>query len=283
MAGHEQRQQIRTGGVAARARAALGEALTRARPGVELDEHGYVVEVEDNLLPGVTRAEIQEAFGAGAGHELEGKMRAPWSSSALAVNSFAPWARGPLQLAGLTGFGGQLVFEAQCPNGVSTIPPHLDVLLEHDGGFVGVESKCTEHLSEKTAKVADAYLRLAETGDARASSRWFAALEQVPEFRLLDAYQLVKHFLGLSLTYQGRPLTLVYLYWEPANAAGIELFARHRAEVDRLASLVDGDETCRFSAISYPVHWAEPAAGGHQPEWLDHHLARLRQRYEVEI
>ena len=116
MAGHEQRQQIRTGGVADRARAALGEALTRARPSVELDDQGYVVEVEDNLLPGVTRAEIQEAFGAGAGHELERKMRAPWSSSALAVNSFAPWAPGPrpLKLAGLTGFGERLVFEAQC-------------------------------------------------------------------------------------------------------------------------------------------------------------------------
>lgn len=212
-------------------------------------------------------------------------MRAPWSSSALAVNSFAPWARGPgpLKLARLSGFGEQLVFEAQCPNGVSRIPPHLDVLLERDGGFVGVESKCTEHLSERTAKVADAYLRLAEGGDARASSRWFGALEQAPQFRLLDACQLVKHFLGLSLTYPERPLTLVYLYWEPANASEIELFDRHRAEVDSFASLVESDETCRFSALSYREHWAELAAGGDRPEWLDDHLARLRQRYEVEI
>ena len=287
MAEHEeeQRQQMRSGGVAERARVALREALTGARAGVELDEHGYVVELEDNLLPGITRAEIEEAFGAGAGQELEGKMRAPWSSSALAVNSFAPWARGPgpLQLAGLTGFGERLVFEAQCPNGVSRIPPHLDVLFEHDGGFVGVESKCTEHLSERTAKVAEAYLRLAEAGDARATSHWFDALEQVPQFRLLDAYQLVKHFLGLSLTYPERPLTLVYLYWEPANASEIELLARHRAEVNRFASLVEGDESCRFSALSYPEHWAELEAGAIQPEWLDEHLARLRRRYEVEI
>ena len=104
MAGHEeeQREQMRSGGVAERARAALREALTEARAEVELDEHGYVVDLEDNLLPGITRAEIEEAFGAGAGHELKGKMRAPWSSSALAVNSFAPsGARpGPLRSPG---------------------------------------------------------------------------------------------------------------------------------------------------------------------------------------
>src|SRR3954469_21194950 len=164
MAVHDD-ELMRSAAVGSRARAALGQALTDARPGVELDGHAYVVQLEDNLLPGITRAEIAEAFGAGAGHELEGKMRAPWSSSALGVNSFAPWAREPrsLQLAGLSGFGERLVFEAQCPNGVSRIPPHLDVLLERgDGGVVGVESKCTEHLTEKTAKVADAYLRLAE-------------------------------------------------------------------------------------------------------------------------
>src|SRR5262245_54847110 len=81
-----------------RTRRALGEALERVRPGVKRDEHGYVVRLEDNLLPGITRSEIEEAFGAGAGQELEGKMRAPWSSSALAVNSFAPWQRDPALL-----------------------------------------------------------------------------------------------------------------------------------------------------------------------------------------
>src|SRR5205823_8048253 len=117
--------------IAERARWALGRALDRVRPDAERDGHGYVVQLEDNLLPGIGRGEIEEAFGAGAGQELEGKMRAPWSSSALAVNSFALWQRDPtlLKLADLSGFTETLAFEAKCPNGVSRIPPHLDVLL----------------------------------------------------------------------------------------------------------------------------------------------------------
>jgi Restriction Endonuclease associating with ARP len=105
----------------------------------------------------------------------------------------------------------------------------------------------------------------------------------VPQFQLLDAYQLVKHFLGLSLTYPERPLTLVYLYWEPANPGEAELLARHRAEIDRFATLIENDDRCGFMALSYPEHWAELESGTAKPEWLDDHLAGLRRRYEVEI
>jgi Restriction Endonuclease associating with ARP len=255
------------------------------RPGAALDTKGYAVRLEDNLLAGVARADIEAAFGAGAGQELEGKMRAPWSSSALAVNSFAPWQRDPgsLKLAGVTGFTEALAFEAKCPNGVSAIPPHLDVLLERGEAIVGVESKCTEYLSPKTSKVAAAYLALATEGDERAASPWFAALADVPSFRFLDAYQLVKHYLGLARSYPGRPLLLVYIYWEPANARALPLFNEHRAEVERFGKLVAGDPGCRFEALSYGEHWRELDALSAKPAWLDRHLAQLRLRYEVEI
>jgi hypothetical protein len=268
-----------------RARRALGDALQRMRPGAALDTKGYAVRLEDNLLAGVARADIEAAFGAGAGQELEGKMRAPWSSSALAVNSFAPWQRDPgsLKLAGVTGFTEALAFEAKCPNGVSAIPPHLDVLLERGEAIVGVESKCTEYLSPKTSKVAAAYLALATEGDERAASPWFAALADVPSFRFLDAYQLVKHYLGLARSYPGRPLLLVYIYWEPANARALPLFNEHRAEVERFGKLVAGDPGCRFEALSYGEHWRELDALSAKPAWLDRHLAQLRLRYEVEI
>jgi hypothetical protein len=268
-----------------RARRALGGALQRMRPGAALDAKGYAVRLEDNLLAGVARADIEAAFGAGAGQELEGKMRAPWSSSALAVNSFAPWQRDPgsLMLAGITGFTEALAFEAKCPNGVSTIPPHLDVLLERGDAIVGVESKCTEYLSPKASKVAAAYLALAARRDERAASRWFAALADVHTFRFLDAYQLVKHYLGLARSYPGRPLRLVYIYWEPANARALPVFDEHRAEVERFGELVAGDRGCRFEALSYGEHWRELDALRAKPAWLDRHLVQLRLRYEVEI
>jgi Restriction Endonuclease associating with ARP len=272
-------------GIGRRARRALGEALEQVRPGAARDEQGYAARLEDNLLPGIARSEIEEAFGAGAGQELEGKMRAPWSSSALAVNSFAPWTRDQalLTLAGISAFTETLAFEAQCPNGVSRIPPHLDVLLERGDEIVGVESKCTEYLTPKTAKVADAYLALADKGDERAGSRWFGALAELANFRLLDAYQLVKHFLGLSHTYKSRSLTLVYLYWEPSNADSVPIFARHGDELAHFGELVADDPSCRFQALSYREHWRELDGLAEKPAWLDAHVAELRGRYEVAV
>lgn len=267
-----------------RARKALGDALERVRSDAQRDTHGYVVHLEDNLLPGITRGQIEDAFGAGAGHELKGKMRAPWSSSALAVNSFAPWQRDPalLKLAGVSDFTGTLAFEAKCPNGVSRIPPHLDVLIDCGNTIVAVESKCTEHLSVKAAKVAAAYLAL-DGHDERARSRWFAALAEVPRFRLLDAYQLIKHYLGLTLSYRDRALTLVYLYWEPRNADSLPIFAKHREEVECFRAVVAGDHTCSFEALSYAEHWCELDRLAEKPSWLGAHLVELRRRYDVAL
>jgi GIY-YIG catalytic domain len=74
-----------------RVKRALTSGLLAVNPTAELDPRtGYVLDVVDNLLPGVDLASLHAEFHAGAGRELEAKMRAPWSSSALAVNSFAP-------------------------------------------------------------------------------------------------------------------------------------------------------------------------------------------------
>jgi hypothetical protein len=190
--------------------AALAAALLRVRPAAELDASGYVTDLEDNLLHGLTRSDLEEEFGTAAGQELDAKMRAPWSSAALAVNAFWPWKRDPsrLRLAGLTGFSPGARLEAQCPNGVSPIPPHLDALLECGDTVVGVESKCTEYMSGKIQRAASGYLDLAAAGDQRAQTRCYAVLEHLASFYRLDAYQLVKHFLGLSLTYPGRRSSL---------------------------------------------------------------------------
>ena len=48
-------------------------------------------------------------------------------------------------------------------------------------------------------------------------------------FRRRDAYQLIKHYLGLRHTYPMRPLTLIYLFWEPTNAVDLAIFGAHRA------------------------------------------------------
>jgi hypothetical protein len=251
------------------------------RPGAALDDKGYVVALEDNLLHGLTRDDLEEEFGAAAGQELDAKMRAPWSSAALAVNAFWPWKQDPsrLWLAGLTGFSSNVRLEAQCPNGVSAIPPHLDALLERGESVVGVESKCTEYLRGKRQRSARGYFDLAVTEDPRAQSRCYSVLAHLPDFFHLDAYQLVKHFLGLALTYPGRPLVLVYLFWEPRNADEFDVFARHRLEVEHFASLVDGDEAFAFEPLPYAEKFDELARGDSAPEWLP----KLRARYDTAI
>jgi len=264
---------------------ALGKSLEQCVPSVERDPAGYVLDLERNLLPGITRNEIETEFGSGAGMELDGKMRAPWSSSALAVNSFAPWRRSldRFHLAGMTGFT-KLSFEAKCPNGVSAIPPHLDVLLEGGGEIVGVESKCLEYLKPKDhVKVSPSYLQLAERGDSRSRTKWFEALRRAADFKYLDAYQLVKHYLGLALTHRGRRLSLVYIFWEPCNAVADPVFRDHLDELNAFTDIVKGDSTCRFLQLSYLEHWLEIGELRDLPPWLRGHVAELRKRYAVAI
>jgi len=106
-------------------------------------------------------------------------------------------------------------------------------------------------------------------------------LDHAPELHLLDAYQLVKHYLGLARTYPNRPLMLVYLYWEPRSASH-DVFVRHHLEIQRFAELVSDDATCAFAAQSYPEHWQELERLPHLPTWAREHLASLRRRYVVE-
>lgn len=263
-----------------RAHQALGDSLKQTVPDVSLDSRGYVTWLQNNLI-GFDFSEIEHEFSGGAGNELESKMKAPWSSSALVVNSFAPWRHSldKLSVAGLEGFI-SLKFEAQCPNGVSRIPPHLDVLLSRRDQVVGIESKCIEFLMMKRAVVSRRYLQLR---DERTNSKWFAALTAASNFRLLDAYQLIKHYLGLARTFPDKARTLVYIFWEPINAAKEPVFVEHRRELEQFATLVSADGTCNFVWQSYPELWWQLAALADKPAWFDEHLKLLRARYLIEI
>jgi hypothetical protein len=272
---------VRRPSVETRARAALAAGLKALRPDASFDHRGYV-ELEQNLI-GVGRADIEREFSAGAGRELESKMRAPWSSSALAVNSFGRWRQqlGAFTLAGLADLEPPLAFEAKCDHGVRGTWPHLDVIVRHRGGVVGVESKCLEPTrAHPTPTVSDAYWALAERGDPRSRSAFFAVLDRVAEFVHLDVYQLVKHYLGLAHSYP-EPRTLVYIYWEPANEE--PLFVRHHAEVERFQALVGGDPSCDFVALSYAEHWHALRGQSPAPLWLPTHLDALELRYAVTI
>jgi hypothetical protein len=145
-----------------RAERALTNALKRFRPEAEVI-NGRVTKIDNNLLPSFKLSQFESDFCSGAGGELEDKMRAPFSSSALVVNHFSPFKshEPQLRINGLSDFqANTLRFEAKCPTGLKGTPPHLDVLITAPTHVLAIESKCTEHLGIKLAKFAQSYEKL---------------------------------------------------------------------------------------------------------------------------
>jgi len=93
-------------------------------------------------------------------------------SSALAVNSFAPWLgrEDELMIARHSGFR-SLEFEKKCPIFSDHHVGRLNLdLVAHalDGGTVAVESKCTEHLGTHMGHFEPVY----KTKQAGMSTGW---------------------------------------------------------------------------------------------------------------
>lgn len=264
-------------------RSALIQGFARCAPHTFLDEKGYVGEAVANLIDGVALADFEADLRQGDGNELAGKFRAAHSSSALAVNTFAPFKSRPheLQIPGGDGFQ-SLCFEQKCPHGLlGRRSPNLDVVLVGATGVLAIESKCLEPLTPHVAEFAPAYD--AEIRGARRDTPWFREMlrliREPRTYRWLDAAQLVKHAFGIAHTFRDRPTTLLYLFWEPSNPEAYPIFAEHRAEVARFAECIRVGSP-NFFAMSYPELWRSWDASP-RPEWLRQHVARLRARYAV--
>ena len=264
-------------------RSALIECFRRSRPQVALDEKGYVREASLNLIERVHLEDFEADLRQGDGNEMEEKFRAVHSSSALAVNVFAPFKANPagLRLPGGSGFA-KLQFERKCPHGIpGRRSPNLDLLADGPSGVVAVESKCLETLTPHVANFAPAYEY--EIKDQRRQSAWFREMQRLVKepktYRWLDAAQLVKHAFGVAHTFPGQPVTLLYIFWEPANANEFPIFAEHRDEVTRFAESISGGGP-EFVAMSYPELWRLWDTQS-EPEWLYSHVQNLRLRYGV--
>lgn len=270
--------------VAIRCRQALHQSLVACSRAAMFDPQRYVVDLRDNLVPGIDLDDIRSDFESGAGHELQSKMRAPHSSAALAVNTFGRWRRDPssLHIQGETGFE-SLRFEARCSTGLGGTSPHLDVLAVSRDAVVAVESKCLEYLQGKQPIFSRSYDTIT---DARAKSAVFKLLQQLRtnahEFRSLDVAQLVKHYLGLTNCWPGKRLTLLYLYWEPENAGNFDQFVEHRKEIEHFCKLVGVESNFTFRAACHRELWAEWEIAD-SPEWIRNQVQALRLRYDLLI
>lgn len=257
----------------------LWEQFT-VKTGVPITENGYVKNIEDNLIPGLSVDLFYKDLTQGSGSELEWKFRAVHSSSALAVNSFAYWKKNPTQLTILeeSGFD-SLTFEKKLPTGLGGTPPNLDVLLEKSSCVVGVESKFLEFITPKTPHFATSYLRY---NSPNAEKCWISLLESLPAEgkQFLDTAQLVKHYFGLVNNYHPRQkqLYLIYVYWEPDNWMDHDVFIRHRNEIDKFSGSVS-DSIVNFRAMNYQELWNGWAGQNN----IQPYLASLRNRYCLNI
>jgi hypothetical protein len=273
------------GSIQARSTRALIDAQRRIRPDLTLSEKGYASAPEENILPGVELGQFEADLEQGDGNELESKFLAAHSSSALAVNCFAPFKDViyDLSLSGAKGFEA-LQFEKKCPTGLKgRRAPNLDIVAEAKNRVVAIESKCTEYLSTKRAKFAPAYEE--QILDERRESAWFGEMLELDagtvSYRFLDAAQLVKHAFGVARCFKGSSVTLLYLYWEPENAGEFPEFEAHREEISRFGERVAGAFP-RFEALSYTELWNGWETSQCSP-WLSEHIKALRDRYLVII
>ena len=298
-----------------RAKHAAADQLKGLKPAdvFRSDRHLYVRKSADNLIPGITLADFEQELRGGDGNELDdityksgqtrpAKFCATYSSSALAVNTFAPFKTHPdaLTLAGIGGFTQPPKFEGKCPNGLfeangnPSRSPNLDVLAFAGDTVVAVESKFLEPLSKKRQELSPKYVApFVGAADAQpvAEPEWTEMYTRVSRmatypkedlpYTHLDAAQLVKHYLGLKVSYPQQKRVLVYLYWEPTNAGGIDACKRHRDEVQDFARRVAGCDTT-FIPMSYPDLWHEWETTSTWPG-MPEHLARLRARYRFAI
>src|SRR5258708_1960987 len=114
---------------------ALRHGLLRSAPQTVLDKNGYVSEISQNMIEGVQLNDFEAEVGQGDGNELGWKFRAAHSSTALAVNTFAPFKRSETNKAALRLPGGSdfvhFQFERKCSAGIEgRRPPNLDFVAE---------------------------------------------------------------------------------------------------------------------------------------------------------
>lgn len=209
-----------------------------------------------NLLPGVPEALVRGCFTQGAGNEIEsGKFFSPESSAALVANTFGWFMERPQLLPALPGledywFDVRSVDLERCIR----FPwsggrhPNLDVVIETGIHLIGVESKRCEPFRGHSRPQFSAAFDRDVWGDHM--DPYLALRDQLRSgavrYRFLDAAQLVKHALALSVewTRTGKLPVLYYLFNEPYIVGGrritVDDFAQHRFEVYDFVDRVQG-------------------------------------------
>jgi len=239
--------------------------------------NGYVQSNNDNLIDGVTLDLFKDDLAAGSGNELESKFNALFSSSALAVNSFALVKKLPtFSIFEETDFT-KINFERQFKTGLGGAPPNLDFTLENENTIIAFESKYLECLEKKKVHFVDSYKKsnLKYLGDF-----WFDLIDSYKSENLyLDVSQLIKHSIGLINQAKGKKITLVYIYWTPLNKEDYQEYKIHQKELNLFSDRMKKQSDIMFKSLSYDELWSIYDT---IPEFKNY-SKRLRERYRIKI
>ena len=232
----------------ARRKVELQQRAWASERGLRVDGQNYLQTVDDNLFEPLSR-EAMTAFEAAAGQELydsgdrPAKMRALHSSSVLVCNLFDYWLKNDRGAIGRA-FGileplRHVELEARLPTGLRGTPPTLDLLLTWGRDrALAIESKFTEPLAARSGseRFKEAYFeRKLWVAQGIPRCQQLAESLQMGEkvFSYLDAFQLLKHALGVKRNHKhGR---LILLWFDTGERESQEL-AR---EIDEFAASVD--------------------------------------------
>jgi len=276
---------------------ALRKNLLILKPQVKMREDYpcYLSDHKDNLLEGVTAdmwSQIIEELGGGSGGELKArlwkrrnvskpippKFDAVYSSSALAINTFAPIPVNSLKLCGQSGFQ-EMRFEKKLNTGFRGVP-NLDLFLKNDTHVIACESKFLEYLEPSEQEIQSCYNH--DKFPLANDPQWLKASKDYNgQNTNIPAAQLVKHYFGIKSdkekdTFAGRKVILLYLFWEPVNATD-DVFKVHRQEIKTFAEQVN-NSSVEFRYMSYPELWNEWERLGYKA-----HVEKLRKRYLVTV
>lgn len=271
----------------------FADALRAGKPDARIDALGYAG-FADSLVEGIDADTVRKVFETADSRDPQNRqprLYAANSGTMLLVNVFAPWLDdlAALQLRGISGFR-DLRFEVRLPPIEGEPAVTLPALAIAPAGIVGIESDCTGFLSGHPVHFPTP---LHGFWDHRAENGWRREMRALKDgdsvYARLDAPRLIKQYMGLRLLLEAAagaegdiaPATLLYLYWEPLNAARFEECDEHHAEIAQFAEAVAGADI-GFAAMSYFDLWAEWARGA-APAWLALHLTRLHQRYSFRI
>lgn len=184
----------------------------------------YLRDLKDNLVRTMDEAHVIE-YSRGSGSELDDKMKALRSSSAMTFNILGNLRCETRNAEGVfasNDYG--IAYEYQLPTLKRGVPANLDAMLSGESGdFVACEMKMLEWLTSTPAKLKDKYLDGAcyiFEDSAPTFVNAAAILNASPAFVCYDFAQMFKHTLALynaarSGKLPAKKLVLLNCVWEP--------------------------------------------------------------------